>query len=102
MLSMVQVLVAVFGTTDRTSSSSLRTVVARSGADNSIISARLIMRAQWQYLMRNRSWPSYITGVDVADSSAVHLLFTLGSEDQSMKRLEKFSAMYSSHKGYCW
>jgi hypothetical protein len=40
---MVQVLVAVFGTTDRTSSSLLRTVVAISGADSSIISARLIM-----------------------------------------------------------
>jgi hypothetical protein len=36
---MVQVLVAVFGTTDRTSSSLLRTVVAISGADSSIISA---------------------------------------------------------------
>jgi hypothetical protein len=36
-------LVTVFGTTDRTSSSLLRTVVAIFGADSSIISARLIM-----------------------------------------------------------
>jgi hypothetical protein len=40
---MVQMLVTVFGTTDRTSSSLLRTVVAIFGADSSIISARLIM-----------------------------------------------------------
>jgi hypothetical protein len=43
MLSLVQMLVTVFGTTDRTSSSLLRTVVAIFGADSSIISARLIM-----------------------------------------------------------